>query len=101
MSLLKNGGLILMRQFFLYPKISRTRMGLEDDDRDMMDDVLGSAKLASIAIERSLGAWQMLGDQLQLQDEALDMQIHLARIKKEFENRVPGAMSFRRPGFDG
>lgn len=87
-------------QYFLYPKISRALMGLEDDDRDMMDDVLGSAKIVLIAIERSLGAWQELGSQLDLQDETLDMQIRLAQIRSGLEARIPGAMSFCRPGFD-
>ena len=69
-------------QYFLYPKISRALMGLEDEEHDMMDDALGSAKIALIAIDRSLGAWQTLGRQLHLQDETLDLQICLARIKK-------------------
>jgi len=87
-------------QHFLYPKISRVVMGLEDNERDMMDDVLGSAKIALIAIERSLGAWQTLGHHLQLHDEALDMQINLARIRTELDKRMPDAMAFQRPGFD-
>lgn len=87
-------------QFFLYPKISRALMGLVEDDRDMMNDVLGTAKIALIAIERSLGAWQTLGQELQLQDDVLDMQIRLAKIRKELETRAPGALAFKRPGFD-
>lgn len=87
-------------QHFLYPKISRVLMGLGDDERDMMDDVLGSAKIALIAIQRSLGAWKTLGDQLGLQNEALDIQMRLVQIKKELEKRTPGAMAFQRPGFD-
>ncbi|RKX33313.1 MAG: hypothetical protein DRP64_21020 [Verrucomicrobia bacterium] len=87
-------------QFFLYPRISRALMGLVEDDRDMMDDVLGTAKITLIAIERSLGAWQTLGQELQLQDDVLDIQIRLARIRKELENRVPGSLAFIRPGFD-
>jgi len=88
-------------QHFLYPKISRAMSGLLDDERDMMDDVLGSAKIALIAIERSIGAWQTLGGVLQQSDDVLDLQIRLARIKTELEKRIPDAMSFKRPGFDG
>jgi hypothetical protein len=88
-------------QYFLYPKISRAMSGLLDDERDMMDDVLGSAKIALIAIERSIGAWQTLGGVLQQSDDVLDLQIRLARIKTELEKRIPDAMSFKRPGFDG
>jgi hypothetical protein len=88
-------------QYFLYPKISRALMGLMDDERDMFDDVYGSAKIALIAIERSIGAWQTLGQQMKQSDDVLDLQIRLARIKRELEKRIPEAMSFNRPGFDG
>jgi hypothetical protein len=88
-------------QYFLYPKISRAMSGLLDDGRDMMDDVLGSAKIALIAIERSIGAWQTLGGLLQQSDDVLELQIRLTRIKTELEKRIPEAMSFKRPGFDG
>lgn len=87
-------------QYFLYPKISRAMSGLLDDERDMMDDVLGSAKIALIAIERSIGAWQTLGRVLQQSDDVLELQIRLTRIKTELEQRIPDAMSFKRPGFD-
>lgn len=88
-------------QYFLYPKISRALMGLMDDERDMFDDVYVSAKIALIAIERSIGAWQTLGRQMEQSDDVLDLQIRLARIKRELEKRIPEAMSFNRPGFDG
>jgi hypothetical protein len=67
----------------------------------MMDDVLGSAKIALIAIERSIGAWQTLGGLLQQSDDVLELQIRLTRIKTELEKRIPQVMSFKRPGFDG
>ena len=87
-------------QYFLYPKISRAMMGLLDDDRDMLDDVNGSAKIALIAIERSIGAWQTLGQKLEQPDDVLDLQVQLTRIKTELEKRIPDVRSFRRPGFD-
>lgn len=87
-------------QYFLYPKISRALMGLEEPDRDRIDDVLGSVKIVLIAVERSLGAWQEVGDQLGVQDDALDMQIRLAKIRAGLELLVPDAAAFRRPGFD-
>lgn len=87
-------------QYFIYPKISRAMMGLLDEDFDRLDDVRGSAKIALIAIERSVGAWQTLGLKLALSDDVLDLQIRLTRIKTELERRIPNAMSFRRPGFD-
>ena len=88
-------------QHFLYPKIARAMMGLtEDTDEYRMHDVNGSAKIALIAIERSIGAWQTLGKLLEQPDEVLDLQIMLSRIRTELEKRVPGAMAFKRPGFD-
>ena len=87
-------------QYFLYPKISRAMMGLLEKDRDMLDDLLGSAKIALIAIERSVGAWQTLGQQLAQSDDVLDLQIRLTRIKAELEKRIPDARRFKRPGFD-
>ncbi|MDD4736968.1 MAG: hypothetical protein PHP44_12790 [Kiritimatiellae bacterium] len=44
-------------QFFLYPKITRAISGMEEGEYDRMDDVLGSARIALIAIEHSIGAW--------------------------------------------
>ena len=87
-------------QYFLYPKISRALMGLMEDEREMLDDVYGSAKIALIAIERSMGAWQTIGQQMEQIDDVLDLQIRLARIKTELEKRIPAARSFKRPGFD-
>lgn len=87
-------------QVFLYPKIARAMNGLLEDERDRMDDVLGSAKIALIAIERSIGAWQTLGGLLEQSDDVLDLQIWLTRIKAELEKRIPDARSFKRPGFD-
>jgi len=87
-------------QYFLYPKISRAMMGLLEKDRDMLDDLLGSAKIALIAIERSVGAWQTLGQILEQSDDVLDLQIRLTRIKTELEKRIPDARTFKRPGFD-
>ncbi len=87
-------------QYFLYPKISRAMMGLLEKDRDMLDDLLGSAKIALIAIERSVGAWQTLGQTLDQSDDILDLQIQLTRIKTELEKRIPDARRFKRPGFD-
>jgi len=87
-------------QYFLYPKISRALMGLMDDEHDRLDDVHGSAKIALIAIERSIGAWQTLGQKMEQSDDVLDLQIRLTRIKTELEKRIPEAMNFKRPGFD-
>ena len=91
---------ILWYQYFIYPKISRAMMGLLDDDCDMLDDVNGSAKIALIAMERSIGAWQTLGKKLARPDDVLDLLVQLARMKTELEQRIPDAMAFRRPGFD-
>jgi hypothetical protein len=88
-------------QYFLYPKISRVMIGLLDERDDfMMDDVLGSAKIALIAIDRSLSAWGVLGETLGVADDVIELNIILMRIKNELEKRTPDAMKFKRPGFD-
>ncbi len=61
----------------------------------------GSAKIALIAIERSIEAWQFLFEQLpQRQDEILKHMMLLQKIKNATEKEFPNARAFVRPGFD-
>jgi hypothetical protein len=67
----------------------------------LMTDGDGSAKIALISIDRSLAAWAALGSHFsEQQDEILDFQIQLARIRQEAEKLFPNARAFVRPGFD-
>jgi hypothetical protein len=61
----------------------------------------GSAKIALIAIDRSIAAWSGLREALgEDGDSILDLQAQLAAIRRETEKLFPKARAFIRPGFD-
>jgi hypothetical protein len=61
----------------------------------------GSAKIALIAMDRSISAWaglrEALGDD---PDGILDLLAQLAAIRRETEKLFPAARAFVRAGFD-
>jgi hypothetical protein len=93
-------------QHFLYPKIMRAlgsaaheREGGYDDDDPR--DSEGSAKIALIAIDRSIEAWEHLRNALiDDADSILDILAHLERLRRAAESEFPNARAFVRPGFD-
>ena len=95
-------------QHFIYAKVCRaieSRAGEELETEAEMKrfpkDSDGSAKIALIAIDRSIGAWAglrvTLGDD---PDGVLDLLAQLAAIRRETEKLFPEARTFVRPGFD-
>lgn len=93
----------------LYPKISRALRSLFEMKTRTCDilvesslqDANGSGKVALIAAERSIAAWLFLRDQLPKQEDAiLEMLVLLGRFRQLLHEAIPGAKSFRRPGFD-
>ncbi len=72
-----------------------------DKDEGFPGDADGSAKVALIAMDRSIKAWDrlraLLGD---AGDEILDMLVRLDRLRRRSERAFPGARAFMRPGFD-
>jgi hypothetical protein len=83
----------------------------DDDDEDLdyekivarssLIDANGSAKMALIAIDRSLAAWRAL--QISLPDKSRTikpMLIALDRLRRSVEARFQHARDFIRPGFD-
>ncbi|REJ90210.1 MAG: hypothetical protein DWQ34_17760 [Planctomycetota bacterium] len=65
------------------------------DDRD------GSAKVALIGIERSLGAWTVLRGYYSKHDATIrEFQKMLARLRRHIDEHIPGARTFQRPGFE-
>lgn len=65
------------------------------------NDAAGSAKVALLAIERSLGAWTVLRDILPDRDaEIIAFQKRLARLRRQVDDLFPNARTFIRPGFD-
>lgn len=64
-------------------------------------DADGSAKVALIAIDRSIAAWLRLKEFFPEQaDSILTMLVHLDRLRRSTEAEFPNARSFVRPGFD-
>jgi len=92
-------------QYFIYPKIVRAvegRMSTPDTaQHDMLNDAHGTAKIALIAIDRSLAAWSVLFGEYPLhEDKTLSILVHLDRLRRSFEVVFPAARAFIRPGFD-
>ena len=68
---------------------------------DFPKDSDGSAKVALIAMDRSIAAWGELYRQLPgAQDEILDLLVQLDRLRRKTEQEFPEARDFVRPGFD-
>jgi len=92
-------------QYFIYPKIVRSIEGrlstTEAAGSELTDDVCGTAKVALIAIDRSLGAWSVLyGEYPAQEDSTLSILLHLDRLRRSVEVVFPAARAFIRPGFD-
>src|SRR5213080_1706524 len=112
-------------EFFIAAKTYRALMGLEDigdeevsdididpfsdddiDDEDVLPraachDSDGSAKIALIAIDRSLSAWRLMRNALREKTESIvPMLIELEKLRRGIEQIFPTARDFVRPGFD-
>jgi hypothetical protein len=112
-------------QFFVAAKVFRALMGLDDaaadetltaddifagpesdDDEEMFaaggnDDSDGSAKIALIAIDRSLSAWRVMRSSVSEKAESIrPMLVELERLRRDVEQIFPHARDFIRPGFD-
>jgi hypothetical protein len=112
-------------QFFIAAKLFRALIGLDDeveddesianlafddaddgDDEEELiggagDDSDGSAKIALIAIDRSVSAWRIMQNSLpEKTDSIVPLLIELERMRLIAEQVFPGARDFIRPGFD-
>jgi hypothetical protein len=84
-------------------KLMRSLGGREpaEEMEEFPSDSDGSAKVALIGIERSIGAWGSLGRLLpDDSDDILKILIHLGRLRQATERQFPRARRFVRPGFD-
>jgi hypothetical protein len=90
-------------QYFIYPKIVRAVQGrLSQRGGEMEDDVCGTAKVALIAIDRTLAAWSVLyGEYPAQEDSTRSILLHLDRLRRSVEVLFPAARAFIRPGLDG
>ena len=92
-------------QHLIWVKIMRA---LEEDLRgrpEVLDglprDSDGSAKVALIAIDRSMAAWGAMRNHFPKQEDTiLDLLVHLDRLRRKVEKTFPDARAFVRPGFD-
>lgn len=91
-------------QSFIHVKVIRalmTRAGVEEGDFSDTTHADGSMKVALLAMDESLKAWenlfQLLPDQ---EDEFLSVMRILDSMKRIAMEQFPSALAFRRPGFD-
>ena len=71
------------------------------EEAPMLKDSEGSAKVALIAVDRSLAAWGKLSDFFpDHSDLILNLLVSLERIRNQGELLFPMARTFVRPGFD-
>jgi hypothetical protein len=91
-------------QYFIAAKLYRAVH--HDPEMDEMlegmpRDCDGSAKIALIALDRSIAAWGTLREALADEDDSiLDLLVHLDRLRRRTETEFPQARGFVRPGFD-
>ncbi len=71
------------------------------EENGLQKDSDGSAKIALIAIEKSICAWTIVYEMLpECEDAVLNFLALLQHIEKLTKSIFPGALSFVRPGFD-
>ena len=94
-------------EFFIEVKFARALSGLfdkiegEEDEDEVQSDYNGSAKIALIAVDRSISAWEIMMKHFPDQaDDMLDFVALLSKIKSAGNESFPIAMKFVRPGFD-
>lgn len=92
-------------QYFISAKIVRALAGEGVIDQDICDavqkDADGSAKIALIGIDRSIGAWGMIqGSFPDRNEKIMGILLFLDRLRRKTEQQFPSARAFKRPGFD-
>ncbi len=92
-------------QYFIAAKIARAIGGRieeeEERDEEFPSDADGSAKIALIAIDRSIGAWGVISRYFKLYAESVfEIISFLDLLRQAIEETFPQARSFIRPGFD-
>jgi hypothetical protein len=92
-------------QYFIAAKVMRAIRGKKEEDEEGCDefpsDSDGSAKIALIAMDRSIGAWAVIPHYNHLYAESVfEIISFLDRLRQAIEETFPKARSFIRPGFD-
>jgi hypothetical protein len=97
--------IIYWYQHFIYVKLMRSVHGTLGNSLELLEDYPkdsdGSAKVALIAIDRSMAAWTHMHNFFpNLQVQILAILAQLDRLRKRVETIFPKARNFIRPGFD-
>ena len=92
-------------QHQIYVKLMRALRGSLDEKEEILDefpkDSDGSAKVALIAIDRSMAAWsQMSSHFLAREGDINDLLMQLESLRRKVEKAFPDARAFIRLGFD-
>ena len=92
-------------QYFISAKVIRAVRGQVEEEEEEYDefprDSDGSAKIALIAIDRSIGAWAVIRQYITDGVEGvIDVIALLDSMRQAVEKAFPRARSFIRPGFD-
>ena len=92
-------------QHLTYVKLMRAIRGELDERLEILDefpkDSDGSAKVALIAIDRSLAAWGEIRSCFpHNNNDILNILVHLEQLRRKVERAFPDARAFIRPGFD-
>ncbi len=90
-------------QHLIYIKLCRAFSSRVEEEgrKERQRDSDGSAKVALLALDRSLEAWGVLREMFpDKTDSVLEMLVHLARLRRGIEAKFPRARRFKRPGFD-
>jgi hypothetical protein len=97
--------IIFWYHHFIYVKLMRAVRGTLGNTPEILDDFPkdsdGSAKLALIAIDRSMAAWVGVIDYFHShREQILSIIQHLDGLRRRVEKVFPEARNFVRPGFD-
>ncbi len=92
-------------QHQIFVKLMRAIGGVAEegppDPPEFPRDSDGSAKVALIAMDRSIGAWGVLRQHFPEEgDTIIGVLAHLSRLRRRTEAAFPSARAFVRPGFD-
>jgi hypothetical protein len=92
-------------QYFIAAKIMRAVRGRVDEEEERDDefpsDSDGSAKIALIAMDRSIAAWAMIRHyDTRGAEKVIDLITFLDGVRQAVEKTFPKARSFVRPGFE-
>ena len=92
-------------QYFICAKVIRAVRGKIEEEEEKCDELAsdsdGSAKIALIAIDRSIAAWAAIRHYITGGAEGvIDVIAFLDSLRQAVEKALPNARSFIRPGFD-